>query len=83
MPTNEREFRGAIKKVSVQGETKIDKDGAITAEPEVILTITLPLDRRSIEAMGFLAAVKQAGECQVSVKALQGVMEFTEAVARA
>lgn len=76
MQSNAREFRGAIKKVSVQGETKIDKDGAITAEPEVIITITLPLNRHSIESMGFLAAVKQAGECELTVKALQGVMNL-------
>ena len=73
---NERVFQGALKSIQLKGELKHDKDGEVTQEPEVHITVAFPLDKESIAAMGFLAACKKYGECYLTIGAMQGTLNL-------
>ena len=78
-PNQVREFEGHIKSVQVKGETKVDKDGAVLAEPEIVLTVLMPLTTNNIRAMNFLAACKLQEYVELTVAAPQLAFDFTDA----
>lgn len=71
-----RHFEATIKSIQAKGETKVNKDGEILSEPEIVLTLAMPMTNDNIRAMNFLAAAKVAGEVNVDISTMQLTFAF-------
>jgi len=76
MSRQHREFECRIKSVQVKGETKVDKDGEVLAEPEIVLTLVMPLTNDNIRSLNFLEAAKISGAVGVSIETSQLTFDF-------
>lgn len=71
------QFDARLKTFGVKGDLKVDSQGEIAQEPELVIQFAVTLTADTIEQMTELAQLKAGfGQCTVDVDPLQGALDL-------